>query len=224
MWKGNTHSHSETTSPPEVLMYNQCRESYELQRLFRNIITESMTVVLLVLFAPFSALAHNKTVVIPMAGDDVEFVSPVIVQASEFRSNELNPDTLRFSAFGGYFQGTGASVNDGCLVAPVYLPNGVTLTKMESTVYDNTSAYDNDVRLYRATDVQLGGELIGSTTTADSPGFNPDPSMIRVVESPIAGSAGSIVVDTTSDSFFLETCLNDSNIRLYRVKIFFTSP
>ncbi len=64
-----------------------------------------------------------------------QYVSPLVIPAADFTDDGFDPDSLFFPFGGGYFQGN--SANYGCLVAPAYLPNGVTVTDIFVSVYDN---------------------------------------------------------------------------------------
>ncbi len=69
------------------------------------------------------------------------FTSPLIIPAAEFESSGFDSwGTLdRFSSSHGYVYAVSDSLT--CVMAPVYLPNGVTITRFEAAVADLVS-YD----------------------------------------------------------------------------------
>jgi hypothetical protein len=57
--------------------------------------------------------------------------SPLVIPAAAFKSTGANPGGFFFYA-GGDIEGTGSA----CLKAPVYLPDGVTVTSVNASIYD----------------------------------------------------------------------------------------
>jgi hypothetical protein len=107
-----------------------------------------LVVAALVLGAPAGALAQGGS-----------FVSPLIIPAAEFESSAVDSyGTLdRFSNTSGYFYATSDDLT--CVMAPVYLPNGVTITRFEAAMADlvsyNPSSTSTCPKFYPDVEVDL---------------------------------------------------------------------
>lgn len=60
--------------------------------------------------------------------------SPLVVPAAAFRSDGINPDQLHFVANAGFLQGQ--DLESAYAVAPIYLPDGATISAIQASVYD----------------------------------------------------------------------------------------
>ncbi|MEM7561407.1 MAG: hypothetical protein AAF353_00015 [Pseudomonadota bacterium] len=159
------------------------------------------------------AAAHNRTVVIPLVGEDVEFVNPVVVPPAAFGPAAGTPVYI-------YGNGLWAGDNNGdaCVAAPVYLPNGVTITQTVSRVLDNSD--DNNITVTLVTsDLVAGGtatEILGSTIDRVSIPLAQD-----VIQSEFFVTG---TVDTTQKTYTIVACLKDENIGILGVRVFFETP
>lgn len=72
-------------------------------------------------------------------------VAPLVVPAAAFRSDSANMEAYRFEDY-GYIRGVGSTVD---LFAPVYLPHGAVVTRLEAFVIDPTDACaQNEIRVH----------------------------------------------------------------------------
>lgn len=60
--------------------------------------------------------------------------APLVVPAAAFRSDGINPDQLRYQGNLGILQGQDAE--NAYAVAPIYLPEGVTVTSVQASIFD----------------------------------------------------------------------------------------
>lgn len=82
-----------------------------------------------------SAVALTKGEAEAMAVDLSRTYSTVLlVPAAAFRSDGINPDQLRFGASGGILQGQNSE--NAFAVAPIYLPDGATISTIMASVFD----------------------------------------------------------------------------------------
>jgi hypothetical protein len=138
--------------------------------------------------------------------------SPLVIPAAAFSSDGFDPDSFYFTFSGGYIRGTAAA--DGCVKAPVYLPDGATIDSVYAYLYDNDSSRNAYI------DVRRVRNLTGVQTTMAS------------VSTSAYGNSTSIrylgdftVVEPVVDdlySYYVTTCFLSTNVRLYAVRIFYT--
>ena len=152
-----------------------------------------------------------------MTGDSAPeaYQSPLVIPAAEFTSDGNNQVGDYFFSFpGGYVLGsdpTGAS----CLQAPVYLPQGATVTSLYASVLDNTNMGNIFLNLYRV-----------DNYTADN--------VVRMAEVLTQDAVTNSGIVTISDltvlspgvvypnfSYYVGACL-DNNVRLYAARIYYT--
>lgn len=147
-----------------------------------------------------------------------EYGSPMVVPAADFVSDGVNPSGFRFILLdsdgrGGYIRGT--IDPDTCLSAPVYLPDGATITNMTATVLDEDSLNRIVVTLRRA------NKNTGFPTTlavvSTSTGFT-SPNLQDIGTNSITGSG----VDNDTYGYYVSTCLPAATIQLYAVRVFYT--
>lgn len=60
--------------------------------------------------------------------------SPLVVPAAAFRSDGTNPEQLRYAANLGFLQGQ--DVEGAFAVAPIYIPDGATISAIQASVFD----------------------------------------------------------------------------------------
>lgn len=139
--------------------------------------------------------------------------SPLIISAADFGADGANPGSFFFPFGGGYMQGD--ANNYGCLVAPAYLPNNATVQDMFATVYDNDTSYDISVSLRRVDNFNGGTVTMATGSTAG------DFAGIQVVSD---GTIDEPVVVYPDYAYYVTTCVLSSNIRIYSVRIYYTTP
>ncbi len=142
-----------------------------------------------------------------------QYVSPLVIPAAGFTDDGANPDSLFFPFGSGYFQGD--AENYGCLVAPVYLPNGATVTDIFATVYDNDATYNLSLDFRRVDNFAGGTDTMAAMTTAGT--F----AGVQVVSESTITEPLVLYPDF---SYYLTTCLLSGNIRLYSVRLYYTAP
>jgi hypothetical protein len=142
-----------------------------------------------------------------------QYVSPLVIPAADFTDDGADPDSLFFPFGGGYFQGD--SANYGCLVAPVYLPNGATVTDIFATVYDNDATYNLSMNLRRVDNFNGGAITMAAMTTAGT--F----AGVQVVSESMITEPLVLYPDF---SYYITTCLLSGNIRLYSVRLYYSVP
>jgi hypothetical protein len=138
------------------------------------------------------------------------YTSPLVIPAADFSSDGGFPDDFFFDFEYGYLQGDGFA----CLKAPVYLPDGVTVTSVNASLYDNASG--NVVVELRRVNVTTGtvDVMANPGTFADSTDIqHPNDVFIYYPE-----------VSYPEYAYFLTTCLSSPSHRLYSVRIYYTGP
>lgn len=159
------------------------------------------------------------------AGEGSYFVgnvrdSPSLVPAAAFRGAGVGATDSYFISPGGYVGGV-ARVSTGCVYAPVYLPEGVTITQAFAYVYDNSTVAHIDLEFVRTRIVRIGKPMPGYVATTEvlyTLETTTDSSDIQSIGGDLATSP---VVNYPGDQFFLETCLFDDDTRIYSVRIYF---
>jgi hypothetical protein len=155
--------------------------------------------------------ANHALVPRPRAPQAFGGSSPLVVPAAAFTDNGDDPDGFDFNATGGYVDGSGTA----CLKAPVYLPRGVTVYGVDGAIYDNGPGqiYLELRRVDRftgATDV-----MANLYTDFDSASIQ-HPSDLSIQHSEI----GDLY---STHAYYLTTCLNNADNRLYAVRIHYYS-
>ena len=138
---------------------------------------------------------------------------PYMVPAAAFTPDGQDPSSYHFDFFGGYLAGNAQSY--GCMQAPVYLPAGVIPTAMFVSTYDNDDSEEIVVG-FRRNDLATGNSTL--LTEISTAGLASE-SSIRV------GSADlvNLPITTSEDTFYVTTCLGSDAVRLYSVRIHYSS-
>ncbi|MEN8163324.1 MAG: hypothetical protein ABFS37_04280 [Acidobacteriota bacterium] len=108
-------------------------------------ITLGLSMIMLVLAAPGWSLdpdTSRSTAVRLTQGEFEEMTqtmgkaygSPLVVPAAAFRSDGLNPDQLHYAVGLGILQGQ--DVENAYAVAPIYIPEGATISAVQASVFD----------------------------------------------------------------------------------------
>ncbi len=148
-----------------------------------------------------------------VAGPEAVYTSPLVIPAADFRADGFDPDSIFFSFGGGYWTGNAAVY--GCLIAPAYLPAGVTVTDMFVSVYDNDSSRDIGVNLRRVDNFTGTVTPMASATTAGS---------FVGVQTISDSSITTPVILYPDYSYYVTTCLGSSSLRLYSVRLYYATP
>jgi len=142
-------------------------------------------------------------------GQNFDGGSPHMISAATFSSDGIDPDSYRFIFTGGYL--TGTSANSGCVKAPVYLPANRTLDEIFVTAYDNDSTFNLFLEMRRVNNF-TGQSNIMATVSSDD-----QANAILVLNDNTINGAHIRYPDY---SYYLTTCLNSEQIRLYSVRIY----
>jgi hypothetical protein len=135
---------------------------------------------------------------------------PLVIPAAAFRSDGLRPGGYTFWFPFGYMQG---STGD-CVMAPAYLPQGAVIFEMFASVYDNDAANNVTVNLRRLNRDTGAVDLIGSLNTTGTS---------TAIQTPYDSTIMNPVVSYPYYAYYVSTCLETSNTRLYSVRIWYYS-
>jgi hypothetical protein len=146
---------------------------------------------------------------------NINATTPVLViPGADFRSDGVDPDGFFFSFFGGYLVGEDDVASNTCLMAPVYLPDGVTISDYYATIVDNSTTLKIWLGLYRLDNYTGEVVQIGyAETTADYA----SPNLVTIYDYTISDP----LVTYPSFSYYVGTCIEDSDIHLYSVRIYY---
>lgn len=137
--------------------------------------------------------------------------SPLVLPAAAFTDNGDDPDGFRFSITGGYVDGYGSA----CLKAPVYLPKGITVYAVDAALYDNGPG-----QIYlelRRVDRFTGATNVMANLYTDSDSTSiQHPSDLSIQYREIGDLYSTY-------AYYLTTCLNNADNRLYAVRIHYYS-
>ena len=134
---------------------------------------------------------------------------PHIVPGAAFISDGFDPNSSLFSFFTGYIRGTSAA--DGCVRAPVQLPDGATVVNLFGYLYDDDSASNITLTLRRKQNAGTfpSEEMAAVSTSGDSTSVQIPGDTVDFGE-----------VNTMAYSYFLTTCLPSSDLRVHAAWIF----
>lgn len=144
------------------------------------------------------------------AGTPESWGSPLVISAADFRTNGNDREAFYFSA-NGYLTGEGSTV---VMIAPVYLPDGATVSTFAANVYDNsTSCSYPEVTLWLnrvGAGTGTGMETMASATTSGA-----QTSMRTITDSSISYP----VVDTLRYTYYAAVMMCSSAHELHSVVI-----
>lgn len=134
-------------------------------------------------------------------------ISPLVIPAAAFTSDGEDPDGFLFDFAGGYVNGTGSA----CLKAPVYLPKGVGVYAVRAYLYDNAAG---NIYLYmRRVNRNTGAsDVMASLRTVS------DSTLIQRRQD-LSIDYSHIGDLYSTYSYYITTCLDSANHRLYGVQI-----
>jgi hypothetical protein len=139
-----------------------------------------------------------------------EYASPLIIPAADFSSDGVDPDGFSFDFAGGYVNGDGTA----CLKAPAYLPDGASVASVYASLYDNAPG-NVMVILRRVDNVSGVSDVMASFGTAI------DSTTIQQMGD---DSINEPDVVYPAFAYYVTTCLNYPDHRLYSVRIYYTGP
>ena len=133
--------------------------------------------------------------------------SLLVIPAAAFTNDGTDPDGFFFDFNGGYVNGSGTA----CLKTPVYLPNGVTITSVNASLYDNDPG-NVTVNLRRVSvDTGTSNVMANPGTVADSTAIQQrNDTTITYPE-----------ISYPDYAYYVTTCLSSANHRLYSVRIYY---
>lgn len=134
-----------------------------------------------------------------------------VIPAAAFRSDGINTGSVFFPFGGGYFAGTTDAY--GCMVAPVYLPEGASVVNVFASVFDNDANLGIIVTLRRVDNFAGGTDTMATASTTAAGTFNG----VQVIND---GTINFPVVEYPGYSYYLTTCLGSTDIRLYSVRLY----
>ncbi len=142
-----------------------------------------------------------------------QYTSPLVIPAADFAADGFAPDTMFFSFGGGYVQGDAGAY--GCVMAPAYLPQGVTVTDMFVSVYDNDGTNNITVDLRRVDN--FSGTQAAMATASTTGNF-------AGVQTVSDASIVNPLIAYPDFSYYVTTCLFSGNTRLYSVRLYYAVP
>jgi hypothetical protein len=141
--------------------------------------------------------------------------SSTVIPAAAFVDDGFGEQNYALTYGGAYIFPYGTSPSF-CMQAPVYLPNGATVTAYSGHVYDNSSGdlWRLELRRFPYTN------LNGSAVMADAP----TSGAVNAYQATVDLTIANAVVDNSQYAYFAAVCANtgDANLRLYAVQVFYT--
>lgn len=153
------------------------------------------------------AVAHDRHTLpqqeaVPQGFDGL---SPLVIPAAAFSPRTWG-ETFSFLGYtrGGY----------GCVMAPAYLPDGATVEDVYASVYDNDGGGSVRIRMHRADNFDGTTDQMAYLATT-----GPGPvAAIQVVND---DTINEPEVSYPLYSYYVTTCLDSNDIRLYSVRIYY---
>lgn len=136
--------------------------------------------------------------------------SPLVITAADFSSDGNDPDGFYFDFAGGYVNGNGTA----CLKAPAYLPHGAIVDSVYASLYDNAAG--NVMVNLRRVNVSTGGSDAMASFGTSSDSTSIQDSSDATISYP--------EVSYPTYAYYVTTCLNYADHRLYSVRIYYTGP
>jgi len=134
----------------------------------------------------------------------------LVIPSASFRSDGNYPEYSFYWFGGGYWHGNDAYST--CLMAPVYVPDGVKIIEVWATVYDNDGVNDFWINLYREDNYSGSVNIMAQLSSAGQ-----STSLISAYD--VSVSYGD--VNYPNYSYYLGTCLGDLDHRLYNVRVWY---
>lgn len=139
--------------------------------------------------------------------------NPLVIPAAAFSDDGYNPSSHMFWFSAGYMEGTSAGY--GCVKAPAYLPQGAKITDVWASVIDNDTTYNISINLNRVNNYSGLTEILASLNSSGA-----SASIVTPYDSTITNPW----VGDYNYSYYVTTCLQSQNTKLYSVRIWFEGP
>lgn len=133
----------------------------------------------------------------------------LVIPAASFRSDGNNPEYSYFYFGGGHWHGS--DTYPTCMMAPVYLPDDVNIYQVWATIYDN-GVNDFYITLLRQNNYTGAISQVASMSSTGQ-----STSLASLYDTSI--NYGEVGYPTSS--YYLTTCLNGSEHRLYNVRVWY---
>ena len=137
----------------------------------------------------------------------------LVIPAADFVPDS-NSRTWFFGFNSSYIYPNSAS--GYCGIAPLYLPQGATLTSMAAYVYDNDASFNVLVYLYP--------KELGTTTTATQSAQVMSTGQSTALQVLVDTTISPAVIDNENYTYHLAVCMPgaDNNSRFYAVQVYYT--
>ena len=141
------------------------------------------------------------------------YTSPLVISAADFRSDGGVPNSSMFWFLQGSIEGN--ANGNGCIMAPVYLPNNAEVYQMWASMVDNEASYTTYVD-FRRVDNYTGAmtTLAHVETTVDSP------SVVNIGDNTITEP----VIQYPDFSYYITTCVSNPLNKILSVRFWFNLP
>ena len=155
-----------------------------------------------------------------VSGDIVPDIngSPYVVSIASFVGSGEQRGSYQTSYWGNFNSKTDNVQT--CYVAPVYLPDGVSVTALDSYFVDNTD-YQLEIYLFRKP--YTAGAPVGYSEMAriwsDPAGVTPDPNVVHWVDSTIVNPS----IDNNTYHYYITACPCHPQHQIQSVRVFYDS-
>ncbi len=140
--------------------------------------------------------------------------SVYVLPVADFRSDGNDPDGFFYSFMNGNLSGKSDATNNTCLMAPIYLPHGATITDVWATVVDNSPSLHIWLRLFRLDN--YSGEVVEVAYMATTAGFS-ETYLTSISDVTITNPN----VSYPTYSYYIGGCIPGTAIKLYSVRIYY---
>lgn len=149
---------------------------------------------------------------VPVLADD-GYTSPMVVPGAAFHTDGQDPDGLIFNV-NGYIRGDGSAVT---AYAPVYLPDGATITSMTVYAVDGSDACtgQESVGVY-LNRTSITDDLVYQLASATTTGVS------STMQTPTDGSISPPLINNLQYRYYLRAMLCSSTHNLYAVALEYT--
>ncbi len=145
------------------------------------------------------------------AGSNVE-----VVPMAAFRQHSQNADDLRFDFENGFVRNT-SGTDQACVMAPLFPPEGATLTELRASIFDDQSDTRNLSVDLRRVEMSSGtGAILATVSSNDVMGAPPDNNELS--------STGFTSVVNSNYNYFITACFvagTDLGIRLFGARVLY---
>lgn len=137
--------------------------------------------------------------------------SPMVISAAAFATNGNHDGTYYYHPFEGHMQGK--STTDGCVQAPLYLPEGAEISQLIASIIDEDSGADVYVSLMRSDNYAYhDADTLGTANTGGSTASMQTPSDTTISHP---------LVTYPRYHYWVQLCLPSMDTKLYSVRVYF---